>query len=166
MDAIRTAFQPFGFNTPEWSLQGQQLYGRIVDIYDGDTVTVVIPVQCSYYKYQARLEGIDTCEMKSTDVENKKNAIKARNRLMQLCGIECGLDTPLTRKDIRALLDKQVVLVFVTCGAFDKYGRLLVSLSKDKGTQSFSQILLNEKLAYAYQGDTKLTEEEQKSVIN
>lgn len=166
MDSLRTTFQPYGFNTPEWTLQGQQLYGRIVDVYDGDTVTIVLPVHGSYYKYQARLEGIDTCEMKSADSENKKSAIKARNRLMQLCGLDCALDNPLTRKEIRALLDKQVTVVFATCGSFDKYGRLLLSLSKDKGTPSFAHVLLNEKLAYAYQGDTKLTEEEQKTVIN
>ncbi len=166
MEQLRLQFQPYGYNTPEWTLQGQQLFGRIVDIYDGDTVTIVLPVQGTYYRYQARLEGIDTCEMKSTDPENKKNAIRARNRLMQLCGLQCSLDTPYTRKEVRALLEKQVLVVFATCGAFDKYGRLLATLSTDKDSPSFAQILLNEKLAYAYQGETKLTEDEQKIAIH
>ena len=60
--------------------------------------------------------------------------------------------------------------VWVECLDFDKYGRLLANVynlnTEIKSDNSFSSILLKEKLAYVYNGDTKLTEEEQVECLN
>ena len=52
--------------------------------------------------------------------------------------------------------------MWIECVDFDKYGRLLTNVFLNKeDDKSISDILLEEKLAYKYNGDTKLTEEEQ-----
>ena len=64
------------------------------------------------------------------------------------------------------MLDAEVYLVWVECGNKDKYGRILANIYKDKGsTQSMSSILLEEKLAYRYEGKTKLSDDEVKKEL-
>ena len=47
---------------------------RVVDIYDGDTCTIVMKFNNIYNKFTVRLNGIDTCEMKAKSGDNKKKA--------------------------------------------------------------------------------------------
>ena len=64
-------FEKYDISTPYFSLQDVNTYGRLVDIYDGDTVKVILPVMDRYFKFDVRLNGIDTCEIKSHNIENK-----------------------------------------------------------------------------------------------
>lgn len=149
-------FKQYDINTPLFSLTGLKTWARLVDVYDGDTVTLVIPFGGEFYKFKCRLFGIDACEM--TSVQNRELAIKARDRVVELSGTE----TAPTKKEIRQKLNSRVVLVWVVCHNFDKYGRLLVDVySSDTSTASFSKCLLDEKLSYEYAGKTKKTEDEQ-----
>lgn len=158
-------FERYGFaNTPALTLDGMFTPARIVDCYDGDTATVVIPFKGDYYKFTCRMMGIDTCEMKSKLKENKENAIRARNRLLQLVGLPItDLSAPLKRLGVRKMLDEKVVIVWLKCYDFDKYGRLLADFytCSDMSTKTIAKTLIEEKLAYEYFGDTKLTEEQQ-----
>ena len=150
--------------TPHFSLNGQKLWGRVVSVYDGDTLTIVLNVFSSVYKFSVRMNGIDTCEVKSKNEKNKELACFARTRLLSLI---TGKDTSeiLTlndRRKINNILNKSMYFVWIECFDFDKYGRLLANIYKDESSQEhFSQILLREKLAYEYKGSTKFTEEEQ-----
>ena len=143
--------------TPEFSLQGTECTGRVVQIHDGDTMTIVLPVFTKCFKFSVRLSGIDTCEMTSKNDLAKQLAMKAKKRLIDLT----TLTTAVEVTDIKRYLMENVVLVYVKCKEFDKYGRLLAEVSKEKEAQLFSEILLNEKLAYSYEGKKKLTEDEQ-----
>jgi endonuclease YncB( thermonuclease family) len=110
--------------------------------------------------------------MRSRNSENKKLAVQARQRVMELlCGKE-KCDSSHISKDsdkasIKAFLKENVIMTWVECNAFDKYGRLLVKLySVQDGSgaiesDDISSILIREHLAYKYEGSTKLTEEEQ-----
>ena len=69
-----------------------------------------------------------------------------------------------TRHGIHEILDKDMVIVFVECLNFDKYGRLLANVFFDK--INLSEYLIKHKLAYHYTGDTKLTEEEQLEMLS
>ena len=60
-------FRQFGGSTPELSITGLKTYGRVVDIYDGDTIKIILPAFGSYYKFTTRLNYIDTCEIRSKD---------------------------------------------------------------------------------------------------
>lgn len=156
-------------NTPSFSLLGKQLVGRVLDIYDGDTLTVALPLSGGIYAMSCRLEGIDTCEMKSRTEFCKSTAYRARNRLIQLCTRRTSDDVPLDnrwpRRQVRQFLETNPSYVSVLCGEFDKYGRLLAGIvphtsTSAGGTSGFSETLLSERLAYRYSGDTKYTEEQ------
>jgi endonuclease YncB( thermonuclease family) len=157
-------FRQYGGATPSFSLNGVQTAARVVDVYDGDTMTCVLPMHDQYYKFTVRLAGIDTCEVKG---KNREHALRARNRVLELVtGTPVVADTVTTRKKVKALLERDVHLVWLHCQEFDKYGRLLAEARERPDAKTFSQILIDEKLAYAYQGDTKLTEEEQVKLLD
>lgn len=163
-------FRQHGGATPEFSLNNMKTTARVVSVYDGDTLTVVLPVFSTFFKFNVRMSGIDTCEIKSKSPKNKELAYRARNRLFQLItgkAIDAnGIDS-WKRKQVDEFLEADVYLVNIHCLEFDKYGRLLATVYPVTPTDpsiphiSFSDTLLKDRLAYAYQGDTKLTEEDQ-----
>jgi endonuclease YncB( thermonuclease family) len=153
-------------NTPNFSLAGLSTHARVVSIYDGDSMTCIIPVFGQFCKFSIRLYGIDTCEIRSKRPENKELAIKARNRLIDLVTQDAAPSSLETKKEIDAFLDANVYLVHLHCRQSDKYGRILAEVHKDSSEKfSFSDILIQERLAYEYKGDTKLTEEEQVKLL-
>jgi len=170
-DLTKNYWAPHNFsNTNDFSLNGQYIVGRVVDIYDGDTITCVLNILGSFYKFNIRLAEIDTCEMKSKNENNKMFAQKARSRLYELITeSQNALDLHISRKELRDILNKDVYLIKIMCGEFDKYGRLLGWLFNKSNelvipsdmSNSFNHILIKEKLAYEYKGDTKLTEKQQ-----
>lgn len=150
-----TQFQPHGKQTPFFSLKGLKTYARVVGIHDGDTLTAVFPVYGKYYKFSIRLKGIDTCELRSQNTQIKTLAEKARDRLTCLITGKENYD-----------FESQVCLVHLSCHEFDKYGRLLCDVySLMQPYTSVADVLVIEKLAYIYNGDTKLSEEEQLNVL-
>jgi endonuclease YncB( thermonuclease family) len=156
-------FKQYGGSTPGLSINGLKCYGRLIDVYDGDTVKVILPTFNSYYKFTIRLNGIDTCEIKSKDKILQDNAIKARDRVLELL----TNNKKNTKKDIKNLLESEVFLVWVECFNNDKYGRILANIYKDKNeTKSISEILLEEKLAYSYEGKKKLSNDDIKEELN
>lgn len=157
-------FKQYGGSTPAFSLNDKKTWARVVSIYDGDTLTAVIPVLGSFFKFKIRLQGIDTCEMKSATEFAKDMALKARNRLVEVI---TGTSTPFkTKKDIEKYLDSNVCLVWLHCLEMDKYGRVLANVYRTQDEMSINQLLLDEKLAYSYNGDTKKTEQEQIEYLN
>lgn len=119
-----------------FSFDGYKTQGKVVYVYDGDTVHIVIPLKETnqLVKIKTRLNGIDTPEMRVP--EQKQQAIKAKSRLNEL-------------------LQETQYLVNVHCGNFDKYGRVLVDIYSPKYDLSINQILVNEGYAYEYHGKTK-----------
>ena len=160
-------------NVKFFSLENETLKCRLIDMYDGDTCTCIIPVFGKFYKYNIRLAEIDTCEIKSKKVENKLLALQARKRLCELISDDF-IDMPLdiSRKNLVNRLNSKCYLLNIKCGTFDKYGRLLGWLYKENSIidtpveESLNYILINENLAYKYEGKTKLTEEEQVVKLN
>ena len=145
--------------TPLFTLNGISTFGRVVGIIDGDTLSCVIPLLDRYYKFNFRLNGIDTCEMKSKNQSNKDLAIEARNMLFNL--ITNKHITNDTKNEVSILLNENVYLVWISCQNFDKFGRVLAKISLNESSESFSEILIKNKLAYEYHGDKKLSEKEQ-----
>lgn len=145
--------QKIPFSAPTFALRGVYT-GRLVNIHDGDTFTCVIPLFDTFYKFSIRLSGIDTPEMTSKDLILKSKALLARNRLF---GLLTGdhLDTIDWRKsDFDRYFENHYVTVLMNCKDTDKYGRILADVS------NFADALVSEKLAYRYDGGTKLTEDE------
>jgi endonuclease YncB( thermonuclease family) len=159
MDA--SEFQQFGSSTPKFSLVGINTFARFIGNYDGDTCTLVIPVHGQHYKFNVRLLGIDTCEIKSKNAKCKELAIQARNRVFQLA-TSCEFDNKWTRKQLAAAMDATVHMVWIECSDMDKYGRPLVRMfTPTDRTLSFQDTLIGERLACSYDGAAKMTEEQQ-----
>lgn len=165
MENIIEEFKLYDVSTPFFDMNGINTYGRVVDIHDGDTMKIILPLMNKHYKFNVRLNGIDTCEIKSHNVENKNKALQARNKICHLIQEKWNYDKKdiNTQKEIKEFLNSFVCIVFVKCFKFDKYGRLLadIYIDCDNHETSLSDILINEKLAYAYDGGKKLSEEEQ-----
>jgi endonuclease YncB( thermonuclease family) len=156
-------FRKYDGNTPEFTLKGLKTIARVVSIYDADTVKLVIPVMGCCFKFNVRLLGIDTCEMKAKNEKNREMAVKARDRLFELVTGRLP-DLEWKKKEIEAYLNKDVYVVWVDCEDYDKWGRVLAHVYPSitgSPRKSFSQSLIEEKLAYAYKGETKLSEEDQ-----
>jgi endonuclease YncB( thermonuclease family) len=151
-------------NTKLFSLLGEKMYGRVVDIHDGDTITVVLNLFGSFFKFKVRLSEIDTCEITSKVEQNKSLAIQAKVRLISLiCNRDVSNCLLLSdKKTLVSFLENNNHCVWLECLNFDKFGRLLANIfSNESSTESFSQILIKENLAYRYEGKTKLTEQQQ-----
>lgn len=151
-----------GTTAPMFTLEGMNTWGRVTSVYDGDTLTLAIPLFGGVYRFSMRVNGIDTPEIKSKLVENKLQAVRARNRLLQLIGVRIELEDEWKKKDIDAALAAQPFIIWVECSESDKYGRILCSLYKDPmKTESFANVLIRENFAYAYGGGAKMTEDNQ-----
>lgn len=147
-------------NTSLFSFNGINGLSRVIDITDGDTIKTIINFKGDHYKIIVRLNDIDTCETKSKCDENKNLGIEAKKRLYNLITNKT-IDTN-DKKKIKEELNNNCYLIYLKCYNFDKYGRVLGDIYQTENDNiSFSSILIKEKLAYFYEGKTKLTEKEQ-----
>ena len=144
-------------NTPRFSLAGISSYARLVDVYDGDTMTCIIPFQGRYFQFACRLNGIDTSELKNKNKKQKELAYQARHYALKYCCPEYNLDVDIPRKQIQDYLGRNMTTVWLQCYEFDKYGRVMIDLYKqpEQGV-SLTQHLLSHDLGYEYHGGTKL----------
>lgn len=141
------------YDASKFSLQGTHT-ARVVSIHDGDTITCIIPFETSFYKFSIRLAGIDTAEMTSKNNLMKAKALLARGRLFQLI-TDTNVDTlEWKKRDFDDYFAKHYTTVILECTEMDKYGRVLANIS------NFADVLVQEKLAYRYDGRKKLTEQE------
>lgn len=84
--------------------------GKVVKVYDGDTITLATILFDVAYRFSVRLNGIDTPEIKGGSAREKELAILARDELS------------------KRILNKIVTLKNVTT---EKYGRVLADVYLD-----------------------------------
>lgn len=154
-------------NTIFFSLNGLKTQARVVNVVDGDTLVLIINIFDKYFKFYTRINGIDTCEIHSSNKDVKELGLVAKYRIIEiLCPhkkvneIMC-----ITKKQIIDIFKDYLCIVNIECFDFDKYGRLLADIYTIDNI-NLSKILLDEKLAYKYDGKTKLNEEEQLNLLN
>lgn len=121
------------------TLNGMNCQCKVIDVYDGDTVTLIIPFYDTFKMIKCRLLNIDTAEKRTKNKEEKKFALETTEYMKQL------------------ILDK---VIWVRCSKFDKYGRTLGSLylTKDDfdNDKSLNMRLIDEGYAYLYNKITGL----------
>ncbi len=119
--------------TPPFSLNGLTKEGKVVKVYDGDTIHVVFPIfEDKYYNWNCRINRVDTPELRTKNELEKKKGYEVRDKLRE------------------KILNKIVV---VKCGTFDKYGRLLAEIEIDG--INISDWLISNNYAFEYDGGTK-----------
>lgn len=166
--AAKRFYNKYTLSTPSVSLEGVTTWCRVLDVYDGDSITVAMPLQDKQYvyKFPVRIDGIDTCEMNSKLSENRYKAVLAKERVIQLITGLHRLPPIKNRKEIQEIFASEVYLMWIECKGMDKYGRVLANVKKDpQTTDSISSTLLQEKLAYPYNGGTKMTEDQQSVMV-
>lgn len=138
-------------NTPTFTFKGKKYNCKVLDIYDGDTITVAYYLEgFNYVKSNIRLMGIDTPELKG---EQRNMGINARNYLIKLL-TNVNIDKEYTRKEIRQLINNSNEnIINVLFLDFDKYGRPLATLYKNGN--NINGILVKEGYAKQYNGGKK-----------
>lgn len=110
--------------------------GRVVKVYDGDTITVACKIpglkNSPVYRFSVRLAGIDAPEMVTKNEEEKEMAKKARDCLS------------------KEIMDKDVVLKHVKT---EKYGRVLCDVYLDN--LHINEWMLEKRFAVKYNGKAK-----------
>jgi micrococcal nuclease len=119
--------------TPPFSFAGQCLQAKVLKVYDGDTVTLAVLHGPRLNRFPCRLAGVNAPELHTSDPGEKAAGKRA----------QAALET---------LLLGRVVLAH--CGAFDKYGRLLVDIECEG--LSVSAWLLDNGHAIPYDGGRRL----------
>lgn len=95
----------YGYSTPFHSLEGYSGPARVVDVYDGDTVQIVLDERGVVVKANCRVSGIDTCEMRTRNADAKALAKRARDCLLsKITNVPEGSYTGLSRSRVRKAL--------------------------------------------------------------
>ena len=111
--------------------------GKVIKVYDGDTITVASKLphsQYPVYRFSIRLRGIDSPEIKSRNELEKSAAVIARDALHA------------------KIFDK--IVTFKNVGT-EKYGRMLADVYLED--ENINQWVLDNKYAVAYNGGKKTT---------
>jgi endonuclease YncB( thermonuclease family) len=108
----------------DFSFAGRRFLAKVVDVYDGDTVRVCFFYRGELVQYRARMAGYDSPEMKPPKADpnreaEKAAAVAARAALAEKAGGK---------------------LVYIECGEFDKYGRLLITAFAQAGARNGENI--------------------------
>ena len=122
--------------TKIFTFEGRTCVGKVVDVYDGDTVKIVFPLSDKeperLYKWNCRLINVDTPEIRTKNLKEKAYAKEVRNHLRN------------------KILNK---IVSVNCKDFDKYGRLLVEILYEN--ENINTWLIENNYAKKYDGGKK-----------
>lgn len=107
-------------------------YGKVIKVYDGDTITLGTILQGKPYKFSVRLEGIDAPELKTPNEIEKKAGYLVKSKLEDL------------------ILHQ---MVKININGYDKYGRILGKVYLNN--LCINDWLLENKYCYQYTGKTK-----------
>ena len=113
---------------------------KVTNVIDGDTIDVVIDLGFDIFtNRRVRLAGIDTPESRTTDLNEKKFGMEAKDYLKQLLG-NAG----------------NVVVKTLANDPNEKYGRVLGQVYVDSSAISVNDLLVSRGYAWSYDGGTKV----------
>lgn len=145
---------------PEFTLAGKTLDAKVVDCYDGDTFQAVFAMGDQLWKFNCRMAGYDTPEIKplktkpNRDVEIA-NAVKAKQALLyHVCDTAPVLEPVMDKPTMNAAIKRNTKIIKLQCMEFDKYGRLLVSVPLSE-SQTVNDWMVQKGYGYAYDGGKK-----------
>tara|TARA_S200000501_G_C20725822_1_gene700547 strand:- start:107 stop:553 length:447 start_codon:yes stop_codon:yes gene_type:complete len=126
---------------PFYNLNNKKFLCKVVDIYDGDTCTIIFKNNRKFQKYKVRMNGYDSPEMKpNKNIKNRSTIIKnAKNAKLALSNM---------------ILNK---IVTIECGPWDKYGRLLgtIYIKYNNKQLNINKWMIENNYGYVYNGGKK-----------
>lgn len=125
-------------NCQEFSLRGMKKYVKVIDVYDGDTMTVSFIFRGKIYQTKVRLYGVDTPELRPRlNVQDRKKEIAKANIAKDFVREKCQ-----NRIVLAEFIDKK-----------EKFGRHLANIFVDD--DNLSQLLIQKGLGKEYYGGKK-----------
>ena len=98
-------------NVSEFNFNKQVKVCRVIDVYDGDTITVIFEHFGVFNKWKVRLLGINTPELRpSRSIENRDEIIEKAKQ---------------ARDFLKSLIMNPNQLIYLECFDFDSFGRIL-----------------------------------------
>jgi len=122
-------------NTPELTLVGHKCEAKVVDVHDGDTITLAFILNGTIYHKSCRVAGVDCAEIRTKNKDEKKLGLEAT-------------------EFVKGLVLNKIIWAEFTDKA-DKYGRLLATIYFQKGGEPLNKILIAKKYGYEYHGEKK-----------
>lgn len=119
-------------NTPTFAIKGKYK-AKVLKVLDGDSAYVCFKYNGKYYKFNARLNGIDAPETRTKNLEEKK----------------AGL---ISKQYLKNIIDNKIVDIDII--HFDKYGRILVELYYND--KHINKYMVDGGYAFSYNGGTKI----------
>lgn len=123
-------------NTPDFGMKGKTIRAKVIDVYDGDTITLAFVFHGQTFQKKCRVSGVDCAE------------IRTRNAVERAVGFQ-GKDLTST-----LTLDKIVTVEFDK-SKDDKYGRLLGIIWLDDNKTRLDRRLIDAGLGCEYNGERK-----------
>ena len=128
-------------------LKNTKHIGKVISIYDADTITVILDFLNHPFIVKLRLYGIDTPEMKPLDTEDENLILKEKALAI------------LGKVWLQNEINNNNNLVYLETKGPDKYGRTLANIYLDKEyTICLNKMLIDYYLADEYYGKTKQKE--------
>ena len=134
-----------------FTFNNQLHQAKVVDVYDGDTITIVIIFRGEQSKYKFRMLGYDSPEMKPRlNIENRDLHIQAAS---------------VAKKFLKQYLNK---IIWIKFTKEDKYGRLMGNVYEDSKLEScINQKMISKGLGKEYDGGKKsqFTQQELTNIV-
>lgn len=148
-------------DVPVFNFAKQSFWVRLFEIHDADSPKVIMEINGKLFKSMTRLIGIDTPEIRSKNADEKKLAVRARNRVAQWALPNYfTIDGEYSEKQIKEILWKYPVVMLMFCEEQDKFGRVLARLYRTNDgaidDMAINDVLVSEGYADRYDGGTKL----------
>lgn len=121
------------FTIKPWTFSGQTRNAKVIECYDGDTVTIVMWVGWQRYSFKLRLLGTDAPEIRTRNKQEKIAATVSKEFLEN------------------KILGKYVKVVFADNE--DKYGRLLGTIFRHG--ENINELMISNGYAVSYEGGKK-----------
>lgn len=141
MDLLNDLIESTYNNTRDFSMRGTRIQAKVLRVYDGDTLYLCAPQYGRLHKFNCRMLGYDSPELK----QNQNHCFEARNALVletaNIKGVE--LDSTISNKELNIILDSNTKVIEAEFKGKDKYGRELVRLYDESGC-------INERMIHKY----------------
>ena len=142
-----------------FDLKGQVFDAKVVDVYDGDTCSIIISLNNEWTKFKVRAYGYDTPELKPPKNSHNRDeiidmGIKARNYFIsRVTDCDIDLSKHYSKKELKEILDKNKKIISVRSQGWDKYGRMLGDIYVNN--VYLNEEMVSKKYGYRYDGGTK-----------
>jgi endonuclease YncB( thermonuclease family) len=149
---------------PAFTLAGTTRQAKVVSCYDGDTFEAAMILGDTLWKFDCRMCGYDSPEIKPLKSAPNRDAEKTaalRSKIALMSHICDGIEPtrPYTNKELNDLVKTNKKIIELDCKEFDKYGRVLVEIKHSDGDvgSTVNEWMIANHYGYAYTGGTKKT---------